>query len=349
MQIRELELPRELPRGTVLCRVRLSTICGSDLHTISGRRIEPAPSVLGHESVGEIVAIGEDARFWNGDALRIGDRVTWTIMASCGTCDRCARRLPQKCRHIKKYGHLLLSEWPGLTGGYAEYIYLYPGTAIFSVPPELDDTVVAPANCALATVVCGVEAIGGIAEGQSVLIFGAGMLGIYAAALAKVSGAGRILVADTNEDRARIARRFGADETYSGSTDPIALGSWARAVCGIDGVDVALEVCGDPRAATAALDALGVGGRLLVAGTVTPNSTLQLDGNAITRKCLTIRGIHNYHPVHLEKALRFLGATATKFPFAGLVDDVYSMHNINEAFQAARLGCSGRVGLRCMG
>ncbi len=159
MRLARVPVPRDLPPGAVLCRVRLSTICGSDLHTTSGRRIEPAPSILGHESVGEVVALGEGARYRSGEPLHLGDRVSWTIMASCGACSFCSRALPQKCVYLKKYGHLPMTVWPGLTGGYAEYIYLFPGTGIFAAPPDLDDAVVAPANCALATVVCALETI----------------------------------------------------------------------------------------------------------------------------------------------------------------------------------------------
>ena len=347
MRLAELPLPRELPPGAALCRVRLSTICGSDLHTTLGRRIEPAPSILGHESVGEVLAVGEGAAYWDGAPLEIGGRVSWTIMASCGACRFCARGLPQKCVSLLKYGHSHLDVWPGLTGGYAEYIYLFPGTGIFAVPAALDDALVAPANCALATVICGIETIGGIAPGESVLICGAGLLGIYLAALAKEAGAGLVKVADNDAVRAEAARRFGADAVFAQSTEPEAVAAWARETAGGDGVDVAFEVCGDPRAATAALDTLRIGGRLLVAGLVTPGSGFVIDGNMLTRRYLAIRGIHNYHPAHLGKGLAFLAATADKYPYASLVSPVLELGEIQRAFGLAEQRVSVRVGVRC--
>ncbi|NUM53227.1 MAG: alcohol dehydrogenase catalytic domain-containing protein [Candidatus Hydrogenedentes bacterium] len=344
--IREFSVPRALPPGSALCRIRLSTVCGSDLHTVSGRRNEPVPSILGHESVGDVVAVGEGTRYWNGKALRVGDRVTWSIMASCGACDRCAAQLPQKCRHIKKYGHLSTDTWPGLTGGYAEYIYLYPGTAIFAVPAALDDSIVAPANCALATAVCAVESIGGVGPGDSVLIMGAGLLGIYLAALAKSAGAGRVLVSDVDRIRADQARRFGADFASSDATDVRGVVRWVRDTGGAEGVDVAFEVCGDPRAAAAAIEALRIGGRLLLAGMVTPGCLFEVDGNVITRKCLMMRGIHNYHPAHLERGLRLLDAESRRYPFAGLVSEIFDLGRADSAFASARTGRALRVGLR---
>lgn len=347
MRLERFAVPRELPPGSALCRVRLSTICGSDLHTLRGRRIEPTPSILGHESVGEVVVVGAGARYWNGDALEPGDRVSWTIMASCGDCFFCRKDLPQKCVHLRKYGHSSTDVWPGLTGGYAEYIYLFPGTGIFRAPQGLDDSVIAPANCALATVVNGLDTIGGIAKGESVLICGAGLLGTYLSALAKEAGAGMVMVADLNPMRAAATLHFGADAVFSQTTDPEAVAEWTRNTCGGEGVDVAFEVCGDPKAVSASVSALRIGGRLLVAGLVTPNSSVCLDGNTLTRKCLAIRGIHNYHPSHLGKGIEFLAATKDRYPYTELVTPILDLEDIEKAFEIAASGSSARVGVRC--
>lgn len=270
-------------------------------------------------------------------------------MASCGECSFCRRGLPQKCAKLFKYGHSGTGVWPGLTGGYAEYIYLFPGTGIFPVPAGLDDLVVAPANCALATVLCGVEAIGGILPGESVLICGAGLLGVYLAALAKEAGAGMVMVSDGSASRAANALHFGVDAVFSASASPEDVAAWARETCGGDGVDVAFEVCGDPGAVVASLSALRIGGRLLVAGIVTPNSFFSVDGNQLTRKCLTVRGIHNYHPAHLGKAIDFLAATESKYPYKTLVDPVLDLDDIERAFELSATRASARVGLRCDG
>ncbi len=346
MRLTHIAVPRDLPPGSALCRLRMSTICGSDLHTFSGRRIEPAPSILGHESVGEVVAAGEGATYYDGAPLRMGDCVSWTIMASCGACSFCGRTLPQKCVHLKKYGHMPMEVWPGLTGGYAEYIYLFPGTGIVAVPSSLEDAVVAPANCALATVICAHEAIGGIASGESVLICGAGLLGTYLAAIAREAGARIVMVADADTTRAETTLRFGTDAVFSRTVEPGAVANWARDTCGGDGVDVAFEVCGDPRAASAALESLRIGGRLLVAGLVAPGSVFPMDGNLLTRHCLTVRGIHNYHPAHLGKALNFLAATVGKYPYHSLIHPILDIEHIGYAFDLARQRISARVAIQ---
>ena len=77
LEMRQFKLPHELEPGAALCKVKMSTICGSDLHTISGRRTEPAPLILGHETIGEIVALGSDLETDGfGDKLEIGGRVS---------------------------------------------------------------------------------------------------------------------------------------------------------------------------------------------------------------------------------------------------------------------------------
>ncbi len=346
LEIRRFELPEIMEPGSALCKVTMSTICGSDLHTISGRRVEPAPSILGHEIIGEIAALGHGLDHDSfGEELRVGDRVSWSIMASCGQCFYCKLDLPQKCEHLRKYGHLCCDNPPHLTGGYAEYIYLFPGTAIFKVPDSIPDEIATPANCALSTVVNAAETIS-INRRESVLIQGAGLLGLNLIALASEAGARNVIVTDISEGRLKLASNFGAhcclDVKQSSSED--VLSEINRRTDG-HGVDVALEVCGEKNVITQAVDALRIGGRYLIAGMVMPGSYLGLDGNQVTRKCLTIKGIHNYKPEHLGVALQFLETHWQKYPFDRLVGAEYPLDEINKAISAAASGEHVRVAL----
>lgn len=91
-------------RGHILVKIKCCTICGSDLHTWLGHRPSPLPIILGHEIVGQIVELGEGVIHDSGDQpLKIGDRITWTIMDSCGKCYYCREKgLMMKCRYLKK-------------------------------------------------------------------------------------------------------------------------------------------------------------------------------------------------------------------------------------------------------
>ena len=348
LETRSFDLPAEPPPGGALVRVTLSTICGSDLHTIRGRRREAAPLILGHEIIGEIAALGPGLeRDGFGDPLRLGDRVSWTIMACCGQCFFCTSGLPQKCLSLKKYGHTCCDESPPLTGGYAEYICLFPGTAIYRIPESLSGEIATPANCALSTVVNGVETIG-LERGEAVLIQGAGLLGLNLVALAREAGARSVIVTDVNAMRLEIARRFGADLCLDlrEQSPEEAIARIRTETEGERGVDVAFEVCGAPAAVPQAVEALRTGGRYLIAGLVTPGSPLDIDANQVTRKCLTIKGIHNYRPEHLGQALRFLEQHAHAYPYADLVSATFPLAEIEAAIAAAESGEHIRVAIK---
>ncbi len=186
-------LPAQEPRaGELLVRISACTLCRSDLHTHSGRRTEPTPIVLGHEIVGRIEAFGPaavrvDAR---GNPAAAGDRVTWAIAVGCGQCFFCAEDLPQKCARPYKYGHQAATPERLCGGGLADRIVLVPGTAWLRVPDEVTDLVAAPANCATATVAALLRH-GGPVAGRTVLVLGAGVLGVTACAMARAAGAQR--------------------------------------------------------------------------------------------------------------------------------------------------------------
>ena len=348
LQLEEFELPSAVEPAAALCRITMSTICGSDLHTISGRRIEAAPLILGHEIVGELVALGEGLeRDGFGHSLKVGDRVSWSIMASCGQCLYCNYALPQKCQHLKKYGHTCINDGQPLTGGYAEYIYLFPGTAIFKIPAGLPDGIATPANCALSTVINAMETIG-FEKGETVLIQGAGLLGLNLIALARETGAKMIIVTDVSSRRLDLAARFGADlclDLSELSEDQAS--RQIKEAAGGHGADVAFEVCGVKAAVKQAVEVFRIGGRYLL--TMVTSTILELDVNRITRNYLTIKGIHNYNPHHLGAALTFLKDNAHKYPYAEIVGQSYPLSEIEQAIQLAMSGKHIRVGITSRG
>ena len=119
------------------------------------------------------------------------------------------------------------------------------------------------------------------------------------------------------------------------------------AALGVNEADVAYEVCGDPAAVPVATRVLRIGGGLLIAGLVTPSSNFTLDGNDVTRRLLTVRGIHNYRPEHLGRGLSFLEQTRDDYPYAALIGEAYPLREINRAFDAARTGRHALVAVRC--
>src|SRR5690606_7982528 len=139
------------------------TLCGSDLHTLQGKRDVPVPTILGHEVVGRVADWGGTAPPVDlvGAPLGHGDRGTWAIAASCGVCFFCLRGIPQKCESLFKYGHEQLAERHLLSGGLATHCHLTKNSAVLQLPEELPDKVASPANCATATVAAALRVAGG--------------------------------------------------------------------------------------------------------------------------------------------------------------------------------------------
>ena len=304
---REFDLP-ELTGSQAIAQIDLATVCGSDAHTVTGRRTGACPSILGHEAVGTLVAIGPNgARDALGRDLSIGDRVIWSVTVSCGACDRCLAGRSAKCRTLLKTGHEALDGPWGISGGYASHIHLPEGITLVAVPDELSDAAAAPAACATATVMAVLEAAGDV-SGQRVLVSGAGMLGLVACAAARQRGAASVVASDINPERLELARAFGATDTLQSPGKPQP-----------SSFDVAVDLSGAQPALAAALDALDVGGRLVVAGSVSPGPALCVDPERVVRFLLGITGVHNYEPRHLQQAIAFLMATRDLYDWDSLV------------------------------
>lgn len=341
LQMQSIELP-QLQAGEVLVRVLGCTLCGSDLHTYEGHRQVAVPTVLGHEIVGEIVELAADAPRVDlaGNALRIGDRVTWAIVASCGQCFYCQRGLPQKCLHSVKYGHEKLRPGQELLGGLAEHCLLVRGTAIIRLPEELPLAVACPASCATATVAAALDAAGDM-RGRIVCVLGAGMLGLTACAMSRTRGAAEIICVDTNEARRGQALRFGATQAIP----PETLNSLAHELSANHGIDLVLEFTGATAALENALPQLRIGGRAVLIGAVFPGPAISLQPEQIVRRMLTITGVHNYGPPHLVTAVEFLTRSWRDFPFAELVAGWHPLARARQAFAAARESGAVRIGV----
>lgn len=324
----------ELAPGESLVKVVCSTLCGSDLHTYLGKRSGPAPSILGHEAVGRVAAFGpgEAPRDGRGDVLAIGDRVSWSVAASCGACFFCRHELPQKCVQLFKYGHEACCGAHPLSGGMAEYCHLASGTAIFRVPEEVPDAVASSANCATATVAAAMRVAGG-SRGKTVLIQGAGLLGLTAAAMARVDGAERVIVADVDSRRLATAERFGADVVVDVASDPMALVAVVRAATDGRGADLILEMSGSAEAIRQGLSLLRIGGQYVFVGAVKPIGTVPLDPEQLVRRMWSLHGVHNYAPVDLAAAIDFLAEHWRRFPFVEMAADEFPLEQAEAAFQ----------------
>ena len=290
-RMQEVPIPA-LQEGETLVEITTATICGSDRHTVFGRRSAPCPSVLGHEGVGVVHATR------NPD-LQVGQRVVFSVTAPCMECDRCERGMTAKCRNLKKTGHEAFdSEWP-LSGTYASHIMLRNYQPVVVVPEPLPDVAASIAPCAGATVMACMEQAGALA-GKRVLVVGIGMLGLIAVEAAVRGGAAEVVAVDRNQTRLGWARELGAvvpDSSGSGDEAEPEL------------FDVTLEFSGSGFGVTTCFDSLDIGGRAVLAGSVATSPAYTLDPEWLVRGWRTITGVHNYEPRHLEQAVKFLAGS----------------------------------------
>jgi len=357
---------RPLQPGEVLVRVLATTLCGSDLHTLSGRRKVSTPTILGHEILGSIVDFGDghSRKDYFQELLKEGDRVTWAIVAHCGQCSYCQWDLPQKCEKSVKYGHETTDVHGALTGGLAEYVILAPRTSIFRVESHIENSVACPANCATATVAGALQRtrplrdwnarnLTGVAsrlglrnwaeqkplQGSHVVILGGGMLGVTACAMAKWLGAACVICVEPVEKRREWVRQFGADLAIA----PEDLQDAVRSVR-TKGFDIALELSGATSAIEIALPALRIGGEIVLVGAVFPVPELKLLPEQIVRRMIQIQGLHNYAPADLAVALQFLSEQPQE-PLSAMVPYWFPLKETALAIQKAEQTKAPRVGI----
>lgn len=339
-ELRRFEIP-ELGAAELLVRIDLAAICGSDLHTLAGTRTEPTPCVLGHEGVGTIVAVGP------GAGIEVGTRVTWTLADSCGRCQRCTRdHLPQKCDRLFKYGHASLADGNGLNGTFASHIVLRAGTTVVPIPDRVSDAMAVSANCALATMVAAWRAVrASVAEVDSVVIQGAGLLGVYGCALALDAGVATVICTDVDPARLDIVEPLGATVIDGRDGDQVV--ARVRELVPV-GVDVVIEAAGVAALLSQGVEILRPGGAYGLVGLVHPDSVMPITAEAIIRKCLSVRGVHNYAPVDLIEAVGFLERAGTRFGLEDLIAEPVDLEHLDEAVLCARQRSALRVTVRAV-
>ncbi|GAB4423766.1 MAG: zinc-binding dehydrogenase [Bacteroidia bacterium] len=345
--LRQASVPLLTPGvGEVLVRNAYTTLCRSDLNTYTGKRREPTPTILGHEIVGHIAALGPQApeHDLRGQPLRVGDLVTWGIFASDPDSPNARRDMPQKGDGLFKYGHEVHHPDSTLHGGLGEYTLLRRHTAIARVDAQVPLPVLALINCAIATVAGSLRLAGDLAD-ETVLVSGAGMLGLVACAMSKACGAARVFATDKSAARLDTARRFGADEGIA--IDGIPEEDIADELAGRigPGLHVLLEYSGAALAMETTLPLLAGGGRAVWVGATYPQRSVRIDAEQVVRRLLTLRGLHNYTPADLLEAVLFIENHHQTYPFDTLVQGGFDLDSAEAAFRHALDANPFRVGI----
>ena len=344
MVIKEYPVPEPGP-GALVVKTAIANVCGSDLHQWRGefdvvKFGRPLPQILGHEMTGTVFRLGEGmTQDTNGKPLAVGDRVVWRYFYPCGRCRACLKGITRACPNARTYLTKSADESPHFVGAFGDYYYVFPNAAIFKVPDELGDALVAGFNCALSQVVGGLQ-LAGLRLGENVVIQGAGGLGVYATAVARELGARRVIVIDGIAARLQLAREFGADETIDlrEIPDPAKRVERVRELTDGWGADIVAELAGHPRVVNEGLQMLGRTGRYLEIGNISPGLDYPHDPSALVFKNATVFNMVYYEGDHLRQALDLAYRTRDRYPWHKVVSHTFPLERIEDAFIAADRG-----------
>lgn len=344
MVLNEYVVPKPAP-GALIVKTSVANICGSDLHQWRGefdvvKFGRPLPQILGHEMTGTVYELGEGIdRDTNGQKLAVGDRVVWRYFYPCGRCRACLKGVTRACPTARSYLNQSADAEPHFVGGFGDYYYVFPNAAIFKVPDELGDALVAGFNCALSQVVGGLQ-LAQLSVGDNVVIQGAGGLGVYATAVAREMGAGKVIVIDGIDARLDLARQFGADETIDlrEFADSERRVKRVKELTGDWGADVVAELVGHPRVVNEGLQMLGRTGRYLEIGNISPGLEYSHEPSQLVFKNATVYNMVYYEANHLRQAIELAYRTRHRYPWQKVVSDTFRLEDINEAFVAADRG-----------
>jgi len=271
LEVAEMPLPA-VGAGEVLVRVEACGICGSDVHGYdgsSGRRIPPI--VMGHEAAGTVAAIGLGVR-----GYAAGDRVTFDSTVYCGECVFCKRGDVNLCDNRQVIG-VSCGDYRR-HGAFAEFVVV-PQRILYRLPEGISFAEAALLEAA--SVALHAVRVSGAGGGETALVIGAGMIGLLTLQAARAAGCARVLIADVDTTRLKLAKQMGADEALHASgaslVDEVMKMTDGR------GVDLSFEAVGRNETVAGAIDCTRKGGTVTLIGNIQPAVTLALQ-KVVTRQ-----------------------------------------------------------------
>ncbi|ARJ07683.1 zinc-binding alcohol dehydrogenase [Cnuibacter physcomitrellae] len=333
--VKEYEVPDPAP-GALVLDVRRANVCGSDIHQFHYDSPALREAALGHEFVGQVAALGEGVTRDNaGQPIAVGDRVVAVYYVTCRRCAACLRGDFGMCSNSLREWSKNPDEAPHFLGAFGTHYYVNEDQFFYKVPDELEDSVVAGANCGLSQMLFALDKTR-LTAGSTLVVQGAGGLGLYAVAVAKERGA-RVLVIDGVPERLALARDFHADEVIDmgeyTSTD--ARAARVAELTGEAGADIVLEVTGVAAAFSESLALVRTGGEIVSVGNLNVGEGFEiaLSPGLLTRKNVRIQGVLRYDPWYLHKALDFLSRTRRSFPFEALTKEAHAFDDLAGAIR----------------
>src|ERR1041384_2100962 len=324
--VREVKIPA-FGRTDVLVKVKVASICGTDLHIYNWDRwaqgrIRP-PLIPGHEFCGEVVAYGNEVT-----SVKEGDFVSAEMHVACGKCLQCRTGEAHICQFVKIIG-------VDADGAFAEYVRI-PESNIWKLDPAIPQeyaSILDPLGNAVHTVLAGEIAA------KTVAVTGCGPIGLFSIAVARAVGASTVFAIEVNQYRRRIAQQMKADVTIDPSKED------ARAIISERtdgaGADVVLEMAGHPDAIRTAFDVVRRGGRISLLGLTSKPISLNFSEDIIF-KGITVQGINGrrmYQTWYQMTALLKSG----KLNLHPAITDRISMKDFGKAMERLKTGEASKI------
>ncbi|MEX2490219.1 MAG: zinc-binding dehydrogenase [Nitrospirales bacterium] len=329
-EVQEFRVP-ELEPGAVLIRMRMAAICGTDAHA-AHQANTPAPVIFGHENLGILAEARGITHDVLGQPLKEGDRVFFRT-APCGKCFTCM--MGERCMTSPRYGFLRADQHPYLTGGFSQFVYVQPEPWLLRIPDTVSDERALLAVIGNPVSMNGLERMGGIALGDTVVVQGSGPVGMGALNQVRLVGAGRVIVIGAPAPRLALAKEMGADEVIDIAElrDPNERVERILELCGGRGADVVIECSGAPSAVEEGLKMVRYGGKYLVIGQWTDYGPQPINPATITRKALHVTGVYAAERRHTIRSLTAMDRLV-QYPVERLITHQFPLYEVNEAFAA---------------
>jgi len=351
LEILDVEL-RSPGAGEVRVRIEAAGVCHSDLHYLTGALACKTPIVPGHEGAGTVLEVGPEV-----DEFHPGDRVIFTWRPSCGACEYCTTGKPALCplgaTHAADNG--LLRGGTRLSHDGVDVHHLMgvscfaeeavvSAESLISIPDDIPMPVAAIMGCAVITGVGTViNGLGG-AAGESVLIVGAGGVGLSAVIGAAAVGAYPIIVADIDPSKLDRARELGA--THVIDSRGVQVDDEVRRIV-MGGVHWAIEAIGRATTIRDAVNALRPGGTAYLVGLGAADTEISLPLNKMVQQDKAVRGsLYGSSNTRVQIPQLLALYSAGRLPLDALLGPVFRLNQINEAFDALKNGAVGRAVIR---
>jgi alcohol dehydrogenase len=334
MVLKEFPLPAIGPEEGLL-KVEMVGVCGSDVGMYRGkatRAPRPYPIIMGHEIFGTIVEVGEKAsKRWN---LKEGDRAIVEYAFGCGECFYCKQGDYIHCEAMFTYGSMIsCKDPPHLWGAYSEYLFLPPRAMVHRVRQDLLPEVGVLICAVLGNAIRWVQVIGGVRQGDIVVIEGPGQQGLAGVIVAREAGAQKVIVTGMTKDRIRfeLAKTFGADEIIDvEKDDPVRR---VKEITGGKMADLVMDVTGSPKGAITAIDLVKKKGTVILPGLYGMDREIPLVLDKIVYKEVRVQGVFSHDFRSVLPAIKL--AESGKYPLEKMVTHRFPLEKAEKAIRVA--------------